>query len=170
MWLEKATQQGGGSPRIELASGATLSSQYSRSVKVSDDLRAIANAVISAYGQHDATALGSLYESDAKLVFPGATSNGRAEITGMWRGWFSAFPDVASETHRIFTSDGAFALEWTERGTNSGEFVLAGLRRPPTGRRLEWTGISRYEVAVGLIDHVRYYIDPTPLMSILGAR
>jgi hypothetical protein len=137
---------------------------------VSDDLRAIANAVISAYGRHDANALGSLYASGAKLVFPGATFNGREEITGMWRGWFSAFPDVASDTHRIFTNDSSFALEWTERGTNSGEFVLAGLRLPPTGRRLEWTGVSRYEVVVGLIDHVRYYIDPTPLMSILRAR
>jgi predicted ester cyclase len=137
---------------------------------VSDDLRAIANAVISSYGRHDATALGSLYAADAKLVFPGATFNGRQEITGMWRGWFSAFPDVASETHRIFTSDDSFALEWTERGTNAGEFVLAGLRLPPTGRRLEWTGVSRYEVTAGLIDHVRYYIDPTPLTSILRAR
>jgi predicted ester cyclase len=137
---------------------------------VSDDLRAIANAVMSAYGRHDATALGSLYASDATLVFPGATFNGREEIIGMWRGWFSAFPDVASETHRIFTSEGSFALEWTERGTNSGEFFLAGIHLPPSGRRLEWTGISRYEVAGGLIDHVRYYIDPTPLMSILSAR
>lgn len=72
----------------------------------------------------------------------------------------SAFPDVALETHRIFRSDGSFALE----------FALAGLRLLPTGRRLEWTGVSRYEVAVGLIDHVRYYIDPTRLMSALGAR
>jgi predicted ester cyclase len=135
---------------------------------VSDDLLAIANALMSAYGRHDATALGSLYATDAKLVFPGATFNGRAEIAGMWHGWLSAFPDVASETHRIFTSDGSFALEWTERGTNSGEFVLAGLRIPPTGRRLEWTGVSRYEVAVGLIDHVRYYIDPTPLTRVLA--
>ena len=137
---------------------------------MSDDLLAIASALMSAYGQHDATALGSLYAADAKLIFPGATFSGRAEITGMWRGWFSAFPDVASETHRVLTSEGSFALEWTERGTNSGEFVLAGLRPPPTGRRLEWTGVSRYAVAVGLIDHVRYYIDPTPLMSALGAR
>jgi hypothetical protein len=88
--------------------------------------------MISAYGQHDATALGSLYASDPKLVFPGTTFNGRAEITGMCRRWFSAFHDVASETHRLFTSDGSFALEWTERGTNSREFALAGLRLPPT--------------------------------------
>ena len=87
----------------------------------------------------------------------------------MWRGWFTAFPDVASETHRIFRSNGAFALEWTERGTNSGEFILAGMHLPATGRRLEWTGISRYEVVAGLIDQVSYYIDPTPLMSVLRA-
>jgi ketosteroid isomerase-like protein len=137
---------------------------------VSDDLRAIAQAVTSAYGRHDATALGTLYATGATLVFPGATFNGREEIIGMWRGWFTAFPDVASQTHRIFTSAGSFALEWTERGTQSGEFVLAGLHARATGLRLDWTGISRYEVAAGLIDHVRYYIDPTPLMSILRAR
>ena len=137
---------------------------------MSDDLRAIAQAVMSAYGQHDATALGALYAPGAMLVFPGATFKGREEIIGMWRSWFTAFPDVASQTHRIFTSPDSFALEWTERGTHSGEFVLAGFRAPATGRRLEWTGVSRYEVAAGLIDHVRYYIDPTPLMSILRAR
>lgn len=69
-WLECATQLGDGLPRIELASGTTRSSQWSGSVNVSDDLRAIANAVMSAYGRHDATALGSLYRSDTKLVFP----------------------------------------------------------------------------------------------------
>jgi ketosteroid isomerase-like protein len=85
-----------------------------------------------------------LYAADAALVFPGATFHGREEIVGMWRGWFTAFRDVASETHRIFTSNGAFALEWTERGTNSGEFALSGTHLPATGRRLEWTRISRY--------------------------
>jgi predicted ester cyclase len=137
---------------------------------MSRDLLAIAHAVESAYTGHDAIALGALYAADAALVFPGATFHGREEIVGMWRGWFTAFPDVASETHRIFSSKGAFALEWTERGTNSGEFALAGTHLPATGRRLEWTGISRYEVVAGLIDQVSYYIDPTPLMSILRAR
>jgi hypothetical protein len=137
---------------------------------VSDELRAIAQAVMSAYGQHDVTALGALYAADATLVFPGATFNGREEIIRMWRSWFSAFPDVASQTHRIFTSEGSFAMEWTERGTHSGELVLAGFHAPATGRRLDWAGVSRYEVAAGLIDHVRYYMDPTPLMSILRAR
>ena len=108
------------------------------------DLLAIAHAVESAYTRHDAIELGALYAADAALVFPGATFHGREEIVGMWRGWFTAFRDVASETHRIFTSNGAFALEWTERGTNSGEFALSGTHLPATGRRLEWTRISRY--------------------------
>lgn len=137
---------------------------------MSDDPRAVAQAVTAAYGRHNATALGALHYPDATLVLPGATFNGRDEITGMWRGWFTAFPDVASETHRIFTNSGSFALEWTERGTHSGEFVVAGVRVPATGRRLEWMGVSRYEVAEGQITHVPYYVDPSPLMGILGAR
>jgi len=51
---------------------------------VSDELRTIAQAVMSAYGQHDVTALGALYAADAALVFPGATFNGREEIIRMW--------------------------------------------------------------------------------------
>jgi ketosteroid isomerase-like protein len=136
---------------------------------VTDDLRAIAQEVMTAYDRHDATALGALYAPGAALVFPGSTFNGREEIIGMWRSWFAAFPDIASET-RIFTGPGSFALEWTERGTHSGEFVLASLRVPATGRRLDWTGVSRYEVAAGRINHVRYYVDRAALMGVLGAR
>ena len=57
------------------------------------DLRAIAHAVISANGRHDATALGALHAADATLVFPGATFNGREEIIAMRRGWFTTARD-----------------------------------------------------------------------------
>src|ERR1700680_4961904 len=137
--------------------------------ETSGDLSAIAQSVIRTYGEHDVDALAALYAADATLVFPGATFAGRDEIKGMWRGWFDAFPDVASQTHRVWTAADSFALEWTERGAHNGEFVVAGRRIPATGRRLEWTGVSCYEVADGEIRAVRYYIDPAPLMRVLGA-
>ncbi len=88
---------------------------------------------------------------------------------GCGAAWFDAFPDVASQTHRVWTAADGFALEWTERGTHNGEFVVAGMRIPATGRRLEWTSVSCYEMADGEIRAVRYYIDPAPLMRVLGA-
>src|SRR5579864_1676821 len=110
------------------------------------DLSAIAQSVVRTYGAHDLDARAALYAADATLAFPGAAFAGRDEIKGMWRGWFDAFPDVASETHRVWTAADAFALEWTERGTHNGEFVVAGMRIPATGRRLEWRGVSCYGV------------------------
>ena len=137
--------------------------------EASGDLSAVAQSVIRTYGEHDVDALAALYAADATLVFPGAAFAGRHKIKGMWRAWFDAFPDVASQTHRVWTAPDAFALEWTERGTQDGEFVVAGVRIPATERRLEWTGVSCYEVADGAIRAVRYYIDPAPLMRVLGA-
>lgn len=66
------------------------------------DMSALAQSVIRTYGEHNVAALSALYAADAMLVFPGAVFAGRDEINGMWHAWFDAFPDVASQTHRIW--------------------------------------------------------------------
>jgi SnoaL-like domain len=71
--------------------------------EASGGLSAVAQSVIRTYGEHDVDALAALYAADATLVFPGAAFAGRDEIKGMWRAWFDAFPNVASQTHRVWT-------------------------------------------------------------------
>lgn len=103
------------------------------------------------------------------LCFPVPSLPVATRSTGCGTRGSTPFPTWPHRRTGSGTAADAFALEWTERGTHNGEFVVAGMRIPATGRRLEWTGVSRYEVAGGEIRAVRYYIDPAPLMRVLGA-
>jgi steroid delta-isomerase-like uncharacterized protein len=53
-------------------------------------------------------------------------------------GYRTAMPDLNVTVEDVCASDDKVCIRWTARGTNDGEF--AGM--PPTGRRVEITGLS----------------------------
>lgn len=127
----------------------------------------VVHRVREAYTARDARRLAECYTRDATLDFPGVRLEGRAAIADLWAGWFEAFPDVESEFHHVAYDGTAALLEWTERGTHTGPFRIAGFDLPATGGVLEWRGVSVYETGAGLVVAVRYLIDPGPLHALL---
>ncbi len=61
------------------------------------------------------------------------------------------------------------AAEWTESGTNTGPMVLPdGTARPPTGRRIEHTGMEVAHVHDGKIVEYHMYWDRMATARQLG--
>lgn len=75
-----------------------------------------------------------------------------------------AFPDGAYELHSLVADERFAVAEWTFRGTHTGSAMGA----EPTGRRVEFSGVSVYEVEKGRFARARIYYDTGNLADQLG--
>ena len=107
------------------------------------------------------------YTADAVLrdmSSPGPL-HGREAIRRFLRMYLEeGFPDGRYELHRVMSDAGGVMAEWTFRGTNTGP--LMGTE--PTGRRVEFSGVSVYEVEGELFSRARIYYDTGALADQLG--
>lgn len=78
-----------------------------------------------------------------------------------WR----AFPDLAVTKHVTVASGDIVAAQWVASGTSEGEF----LHLPPTGERVEFTGVSMYRVAHGRLSEIWETRDTLGVMRQLNA-
>ncbi|MDJ0521164.1 MAG: ester cyclase [Planctomycetota bacterium] len=90
----------------------------------------------------DESVLPDLIHEDYLYRSPGEEVSGREELTAMFRGLRSAFPDMVLTSHRIIANDDTTVLDFTLKGTQRGEFM--GI--PATNRAIDIRGvvISRY--------------------------
>ncbi len=77
----------------------------------------------------------------------------------------TAFPDIHFTIENLITEDDKVVTRWTAHGTHQGQ--LQGL--PPTGKRIQFTGIDIYRIADGRIAEVWISSDTLGLMQQLGA-
>lgn len=75
-----------------------------------------------------------------------------------------AFPDGAYELHSVIADERCGMAEWTFRGTNTG----AVMDSPATGRSVEFSGVSVYEIEDGRFRRARIYYDTGNLAEQLG--
>jgi steroid delta-isomerase-like uncharacterized protein len=76
----------------------------------------------------------------------------------------TAFPDVHLTVDDVFAAGDRVAARWVSRGTNDG--VLMGI--PPTGKHIEVTGISLFEVVEGKVKAEFEEFDLMGMMRQLG--
>jgi len=62
-----------------------------------------------------------------------------------------AFPDYTMTVEDFAASGSTIAARYRVRGTHRGEFRLAGMAIPPTGKPIDYTGATFLEVQDGLI-------------------
>jgi predicted ester cyclase len=96
---------------------------------------------------------------------PGRREEGnvcRANVFGAFR---AAFPDGHTTIEDTFAEGDTVVTRWTFRGTHRGEFASL----PPTGRRVEMTGINIDRTADGRFIKRWYEMDRLGLMRQLGA-
>jgi uncharacterized protein len=119
----------------------------------------------AAWLARDAAALTADHSPDGVVVSPtGGVLEGRAEIERIYRVWFTAFPDIRFTTEDLLVDDNRVALLCRITGSHSGEFF--GM--PPTGRRIEVSGVFVYRLQGGLIAHERRILDFTGLLVQVG--
>lgn len=80
-----------------------------------------------------------------------------------------AFPDMKITTS-VLVEDGATAVaEWRWQGTQKGRLTAPdGTEMPPSGRTLDFPGVSVLEVRDGNIAIMRDYWDNVAMMTQLG--
>ena len=94
------------------------------------------------------------------LFAPELAEAARQEAADFRRG----FPDVVSTIEDIVAEGGRVAVRWRARATHLGEYVGV----PPTGKEVEFTGISMYRIEGGRIAESWTVEDELGLMRQIG--
>ncbi|MFQ5794939.1 MAG: ester cyclase [Candidatus Bipolaricaulia bacterium] len=92
------------------------------------------------------------------------------ETKKFWPSWFAAFPEIDYEVIRTIAAEEVVVTQWIFTGTNSGplEPPIFENRVEPTGRTIQFRGVSIYDVSDGLIQRETTYMDLATLMVELG--
>lgn len=96
-----------------------------------------------------------------ELFAPELAEAARQEAADFRRG----FPDVVSTIEDLIAEGDRVAARWSARATHRGEYVGA----PPTGKEVEFTGISVYRIEGGRIAESWTVEDELGLMRQIGA-
>jgi steroid delta-isomerase-like uncharacterized protein len=119
--------------------------------------------------KHDWPEATSLFANDAVYAEPAGRHEGREAIRTFLEAGGKAFSDLIGETNLVIEEGDIVIGEWTYRGTHTGPFVVAdGMKIPPTGKAVEFTGVSVCQISDGKFVIMRDYFDSASVMTQLG--
>ncbi|MDJ0770961.1 MAG: ester cyclase [Ilumatobacter sp.] len=85
--------------------------------------------------------------------------------------WLSGFGEVAYEVKRTIAADDVVVTEWVFTGTHTGPLgpPFFDEQLDPTGRTIQFRGVTVYDVNGGLVQRETIYMDLATLLVELGA-
>ena len=135
----------------------------------------VTSEYVAAYAASDSKVMESLRSADFRLDFVHVDAFGGEALTAeeasdFWPFWFAAFPDLDYQVTRTLAGETVAMTEWRFTGTNSGPLGPPILDRhvEPTGRTIQFRGISIYEIDGGLIRRETTYLDFATVLVELG--
>ncbi len=96
-----------------------------------------------------------LLTSDVRFTNPPVALRTREELKQLITTLRQGFPDIHFRIDDVIAEDGKVATRWTMSGTQQGE--IAG--RPPTGKRMEVTGMDIFHIEGGRIRQIWVNMD-----------
>ena len=123
-------------------------------------------ALIDGWNARDGAKVAAAFTPDGVRVEyakPGARLEGRDAIATHVQTNMTAIPDCVLDVHGLIEHDETATLEWTFRGTHTGE--VPGLE--PTGRDISLPGVNVYRLRDGLIEEERAYWDAATLFGLM---
>ena len=86
--------------------------------------------------------------------------------------WFVGFGEVDYEVKRTIAGETVVVTEWVFTGTHTGPLgpPVFEEQLAPTGRTIQFRGVTIYDVSGGLIQRETIYMDLATLFVELGAR
>jgi len=130
--------------------------------------RELVERIFAAENRGDFELAASLYAPDATYVDPSGTTQGRAAITELYRGFVEAFPDGHREAERAVEEGDWIAFEGKMTATHTGPLRVGGATVAATGRRLELRFMGIGQVRNGQAVYARIYFDQLDVMTQLG--
>ena len=84
--------------------------------------------------------------------------------------WFAGFDEIDYEVKRTIAAEEVVVTEWVFTGTHTGPLgpPVFEERLDPTGRTIQFRGVTIYDVADGLIERETIYMDLATLIVELG--
>ncbi|MBX7233693.1 MAG: ester cyclase [Caldilineales bacterium] len=125
------------------------------------------NSLIDAWNAHDSERVSSFYAADfvgvdlsqSQLVLEGMAGLHRL-LASAWR----AFPDLELIPEEMIVDCDRIAVFWLVQGTHQGRL----LNIPPTGRKVQWRGVSWLTWRDDKIEKATYLWDLAGLLRSLG--
>lgn len=126
----------------------------------------VVRETFAALDAHDLDRFRALLHPDAEDRFLAVgTFTGREAIVAFFEEMFAAVPDARLEVRRVVAADDVVTVEWTMRGTFSGD-SFQGIRA--TGKPVEIEGVDVVEVRDGLQYRNSIYYDGATFARQIG--
>ena len=106
--------------------------------------------LVDAYNSRTPEAFDALLTDDVVLVRDEEKARGREEFKGVLGRVRRAFPDIRYRIEDVIRTGDRLVLRWEARGTHEGEYL--GIQ--PSGRAINYTGITLYELRDGKIARI----------------
>ena len=117
-------------------------------------------------GAHDQIA--ALVTPDVEFRMPGATLRGPAELSGLQKMWWTAFPDLKHEISNFVESGDSFACELHVKGTHSGPMQTPKGTIPATGKKVVFESCDYLRIRDGKVASWHAYTDMLAFQQQLG--
>lgn len=123
-----------------------------------------------AWNNRDYDSIAGSVAPDCTLVEEGSGRKleGPEGFTKLAKAMFDAMPDGQFTLDRLTSQGDTVVVEYTGRGTQTGDLVLHAGTVPATGRNVTVHACDIYEVKNGKIQEGRAYLDTGAIMSQLG--
>ena len=115
---------------------------------MSEDNKALARHSWEIASQHDPDALEEVYAAELVWHEPDQDVRGLQEAKQYYSKYLSAFPDLNFTVEDVIAEGDKVVTRWRVRGTHQGEVEDFG---PPTGRQMEFEGITIHRIEGGKI-------------------
>lgn len=137
----------------------------------------VVSQLLSALAAQDFQALMSLHAEDYALdwvygdAFADAPESGEASVA-FFQAWLGGFGEMDYDVRRTIAAEEVVVTEWVFTGTHTGPLGPPMFQEPlePTGRTIQFRGVTVYDVQDGLIQRETIYMDLATLFVELGAR
>ena len=134
------------------------------------DNASLATSLYEAWNRRDFDTMAALASPDAEIVLVGSGDILRGPDGARKYGtmWADGFPDGSITIDRVIASGDTVAVEFTGRGTHTGDLATPMGVFPATGRSLTLQLCDVYEFSDGKVRSQHAYMDSGSLMAQLG--
>jgi steroid delta-isomerase-like uncharacterized protein len=131
--------------------------------------RELLELYVERYNAGDLDTCMDLYADDAVQRMHDGTFEGREAIRERLARDLEGLPDATYTVESFVEQGDAFADEWTFEGTHTGPLALAeGNQLPPTGKRVQISGMELVQLRDGKIVVDNLYYDNMAVLAQLG--
>ena len=145
--------------------------------KINPSAFEIVSQFVAALSAQDSKTMKSLHANDfiVDWVYGDAFENPPSsadDSAQFFPAWFAGFDEIDYEVKRTIAADEVVVTEWVFTGTHTGPLgpPIFEERLEPTGRTIQFRGVTIYDVSEGLIQRETIYMDLATLIVELGAR